>query len=131
MTPFRVLMNLAGLSQREAAAFLDISPSAVDKMSRGTRATPAGIVGDLRELIDRQEEAADNALDLIESRDDAVEIEIGYPTDDNEAQSLGWPCVGAWSAMAARVIAAIDRPVRLVPRSSTVATAAAIDAHDA
>lgn len=57
------------------------------------------------------------------------EIEIGYPADDHEAQSLGWPCVEAWAAMAARVLAASDTRIRLVPRGSTPGTAAAADAH--
>jgi hypothetical protein len=58
----------------------------------------------------------------------AAEIALGYPTDDHEAQGLGWPCVGAWRAMAARVVVAA-LPVRLVPRGSSLATAAAIEAH--
>ena len=128
MTPFSILMNLAGLSQREAAAFLKVSPSSVDKMARGVRNAPDGVIDDLRDLIDKQETAADEALALIDEQD-ADEIELGYPTDDHEAQSLGWPCVGAWKAMAARVIAGCDCVVLLVPRGSTLSTAASIDRH--
>ena len=129
MNPFAILMNLAGLSQREAAAFLKVSPSSVDKMARGVRNAPDGVIDDLRDLIDKQETAADEALALIDEQD-ADEIELGYPTDDHEAQSLGWPCVGAWKAMAARVIAGCDIQVRLVPRGSTPSTAAAIDRRE-
>lgn len=126
MTPFSILMSLAGLSQREAAAFLKVSSSSVDKMARGARSAPDGVIDDLRDLIDQQEDAAEETLALIEEQD-ADEIELGYPSDDHEAQSLGWPCVGAWKAMAARVIAGCDQSVSLVPRGSTPATAAAID----
>jgi hypothetical protein len=57
-------------------------------------------------------------------------IEIGLAADDHEAQALGWPCVGAQEAMLGLVVARCRRPVRIVPRGSTVATAAATDAHD-
>lgn len=58
------------------------------------------------------------------------EIELGYPADDHEARQLGFQTVSAWSAMAPRVIAEVDAPIKLVPRGSTPATAAAIDARE-
>ncbi|WP_209015613.1 hypothetical protein, partial [Roseibium sp. RKSG952] len=65
----------------------------------------------MRDLIDRQAEAAEQALDVIDQRvQPQDEIEIGYPADDHEAQSLGWPCVGAWRGMAARVVAEAPCP---------------------
>lgn len=130
MTPFALLIQLAGLSQREAATFLNLSPSSVDKMARGARSTPPGVIDELRRLIGKQEEVAERALDLFEDQG-AGRIELGFPSDSHEAQSLGWPCVGAWAAMAARVVAATDAGVALVPRGSTPASAAAIDAHEA
>ncbi|MCA3367750.1 MAG: hypothetical protein INF79_19260 [Roseomonas sp.] len=60
-----------------------------------------------------------------------AEIEIGYAVDDAEAQSLGWPCAAAQHASLGMVVARLGRPVRLVPRGTTHATAAAADAHDA
>jgi transcriptional regulator with XRE-family HTH domain len=134
MTPIAILLDLAGLSQREAAEFLKCSPSSIDKMARGVRSAPAGIIDELRTLIDRQEEAADYFIDqldeLIAEHGAPETIELGFPADDHEAQTLGWPCVGAWSAMAARVIAQTDLPCVLVPRASTPATAAATDSHE-
>lgn len=126
MTPFALLLQASGLSQREAAAFLGISPAMIDKMSRGTRATPAGVMEEMRALIARQAEEADEALDMID-RMGASQVEIGYPSDDHEAQALGWPCVGAWRAMAARIVAEAGRPVILAPRGSTVGAAKAAD----
>lgn len=130
MTPFALLAQLAGLSQREAAAFLNLSPSSVDKMARGVRSTPPGVIDELRRLVGKQEDAAVRALDLIDAQG-ADNIELGYPSDDYEAQSLGWPCVGAWAAMAARVVAGTEASVALAPRGSTPASAAAVDAHEA
>jgi len=129
MTPFALLLQLAGLSQREAATFLNVSPSSVDKMARGIRSTPSGVVDELRSLIAAQARTAGEFLDMIEEQS-PDEIELGYPADDYEAQSLGWPSVGAWATMAARVIAEADCTVVLVPRGSTAVTAAAADIHD-
>lgn len=130
MIPFSLLLRLSGLSQREASSFLQASPSAIDKMARDVRSTPPGIIAEMRDLISRQERAADEALDVLDGLDADV-FELGYPADDHEAQSLGWPCVGAWSGMAARVIAGTDRTVKLVPRGSTLATAGAGDIREA
>ena len=128
MTLFGLLLTLSGLSQREAAAFLRLSATSIDKMSRGTRATPGGVIVEMRALIARQQAAADEALDQID-RLAPPEVEIGYPADDHEAQALGWPCVSAWQAMAARIVAEVNVPVRLVPRGATAGTARAADEH--
>ena len=130
MTPFGLLLTLSGLSQREAAAFLRLSPTSIDKMSRGHRAAPPGVLAEMCALIARQQAAADEALDIIEEAR-PPEVEIGFPADDHEANVLGWPCVSAWQAMAARVVAEASVPVRLVPRGSTVGTARAADEHGA
>ena len=130
MTEFGLLLTLSGLSQREAAAFLRLSPASIDKMSRGHRATPPGIVAEMRGLIARQQAAADETLDQIE-RLAPPEIEIGYPADDHEAQALGWPCVSAWQAMTARIVAEVDVHVRMVPRGATAGAARAADEHGA
>ncbi len=88
-------------------------------------------------LIDRQAEAADQqlgAIDEIAERMGAMpgQIELGVSSDDYEARTLGWPSTSAHWAVVARVIAEAppDVEVRVVPRGSTVATAAAIEAHE-
>lgn len=130
MTPFALLLQISGLSQREAADYLSASPSSIDKMARGARSCPAGIITEMRDLIERQDAAAEEALRLIEARS-PPEIEIGYPVDDYEAQALGWPCIGAWRGMAARIVASVDAPVTLAPRGATPGTARAADEHGA
>lgn len=134
MTPFAALLSLSGLSQREAATLLDISPSSVDKMARGVRSTPDGAIRDLASLIGQQEAAARQALDhiarLMTGSHPPDRIELGYPADDHEAQGLGLPTVSAWRAMAARVIAGSPVPVDLVPRGSTLSTAVSADLRE-
>ena len=129
MTPFALLSSLAGLSHREAAEFLGVRLDTAKSWASGRNGCRAEVLGELRGLIALQERAARETLALI-AADDSDVIEIGFPTDDAEAASLGWPGVGAWAAMAARVVAGTDRAVRLVPRGSTVATAAAADERE-
>ena len=116
MTPFSLLLQLSGLTQREAATFLDSREDTVRSWSLGRRNAPPGVIEQMRDLIDRQEEAAVQAIRQIEAMSDDMtpdEIEIGYPADDHEAQELGFPTVSAWGAMAARVIADIGADIRL------------------
>ena len=128
MTPFALLESLAGLSHREAGEFHGVRIDTVKSWATGRNNCPPGPLGELRALIAMQERAACETLAIIK-RGGAAEIELGYPSDDREARSLGWPCVGAWAAMAARIVAATELAARLVPRGSTSATAAAIDAR--
>lgn len=130
MTPFALLCQACGLSQREAADLLDISHSSVDKMSRGIRSVPEGVLDELRALHAVIRRASEEAFKVLSSAPTEVEIEIGYPADDHEARALGFPCVGAWRAMCAGAIARLPQRVRLVPRGSTPATAAAADSHE-
>jgi hypothetical protein len=63
-------------------------------------------------------------------------IELGYAADDQEAQLLGLPCVGAHAALLGLIMAGLildgsvpASSLRLVPRGSTPTTAGAADAH--
>lgn len=135
MTPAALLIQLAGLSHREAADFLRVRPDTVKSWHRavGANGTSNGILDELRALIAQQERTAAQAIaqmaDIAREHGKDAEGVLGYPADDYEAQALGWPCVGAWRAMAARVIAAAPVKIVLVPRGSTPETAAAADAH--
>lgn len=127
MTPFALLAALAGLSHREASELLSVRLDTVKSWSSGRNRCPPGALAELKRLIARQERAAREALAMFERAKTAefergataarviAEIELGYPADDDEARTLGWPCVGAWGAMAARVIAGSPAPVSLAP----------------
>lgn len=108
---------------------LDVRPDTMKAWCAGKNPTPPGILAELRALHARIERAAAEALaTLSEAPPDAV-IELGHAADDHEAQSLGWPGLGAQLAMLGIVVARLGRPARLVPRGSTIATAAAAEAH--
>ncbi len=134
MTPFALLCHECGLSTREAAAFHDVRHDTALSWSSGRRNPPPAVLADLVALRRRIERAADEAIALMRSPASrgADVIELGFCVDDAEAKGLGLPCAGAHAALLARVVAvAIEdgRAVRLVPRGSTSATAAASDAH--
>ena len=124
-----LLIDRCGLSQREAADVLSVSINTVKSWMAGRARAPAGVIAQLRALYGSIERAAAEALAVIAGQPDAAEIELGYAADDVEAQSLGWLCAGAQRAMLGIVAARCGRPVRLVPRGSTLATAGAADAH--
>lgn len=141
MTPFAALQSLCGLSNREAADYLGTKESYIEKMRSGAKRAGRKYLTRLHDLWTEIETAAADAAEEL-TRAGALgaadEIEIGYPADDHEARQLGFPCVGAWRQMAARMIdelmlldATFD-PTRiaLVPRGSTPATAAAADVHE-
>jgi hypothetical protein len=131
MTLYGLLLQRCGLSHREAAALHGVRLDTVASWSAGRRGAPAGAIAELRALYRQVEAAAARVLAAI----DAVEgdapdmIELGLSADDHEAQALGWPCVGAHAAVLGIVAARTDRQVRIVPRGTTLATAAAADAH--
>lgn len=134
-TPFSLLLSLSGLSHREAGEFLCVRLDTIRSWSSGRNRCPDGALDDLKKLISKQARTASEALDQIsrlETRHGSPDaVELGEPLDDDDAQSIGWPCVGAWRGMAARVMAGAPKGIviAIVPRGSTPATAAARDLH--
>lgn len=137
MSLYVSLQGLCGLSNREAAEFFGVSPSSIDKWRLSTRnPPPRGALEALADLHARQRKAAEAMFKIVQQQVKAHgadgSIDLGFCSDDAEAQSLGWPCVGAHRAVLAMVAAAViplGIEVDFVPRGSTPATAAAADAH--
>jgi len=128
LTVFALLLDRCGLSHREAADVLGVRLDTVKSWAAGRNRAPPGAVADLRTIYARIERAAEEALAVI--REQAPElVEIGLASDDHEARSLGWPCVGAHAALLGLIAARCGAPVRVVPRGTTAATAGAADAH--
>jgi hypothetical protein len=133
MTTFALLCDRCGLSHREAAAFLGVRLDTVKSWSAGRNPAPEGVLAQLRGLYARIAQAAEQAIQVIEDNEDHPdELELGLAADDHEAQSLGWPCVGAHRAVLGLVAALCPDDIRvvIVPRGSTMATAGAADIHE-
>lgn len=133
ITAFSLLCQRCGLSNREAAAFVNVRIDTAKSWASGRNRTPDGVIAALRGLAARQENAASQALAQINEATTAHGqpdvVEIGWCADDYEAQLLGFPCVGAHAAVLGIILARHNGPVLLVPRGSTPGTAAAADAH--
>jgi hypothetical protein len=129
-TAYALLLDRCGLSQREAAAFHDVRLDTVKSWSSARNNPPAGVIEELRGLYARIARAAAEAVAAIGAGATPAEaVELGIAVDDQEAQSLGWPCVGAHAAVLGLVAAQCRLAVSIVPRGCTPATAAAADAH--
>ena len=102
MTLFKIALSRLGLSQSEAAAFLKVSVNTVKSWSAGRNPVAPGAWDELFELSDRQEHAAQNMMDEWEEAGQPSDVELGLASDNHEAQSLGWPSVGAQLAVFAR-----------------------------
>ena len=133
MNELRLAIDACGLSQREAAEYLGVRKDTVERALRGRDRTPRGWLAELRQLHDRQQQAAQQAFQLWREAGEPKEIELGIASDDYEAQQppLGWPCVSAQLAVMRLLWERLpgDVRLRLVPRGITVATAGAADAH--
>ena len=129
MTPFALLVGVCGLSPGEAADLVGEDHGMVDAWLAGRGDAPLPVLVELSDLEARIEHAANAMAATIRDAPAAAEIELGYAVDDAEARHLGWPCCGAQRAALGRAIARAGRPVQLVPRGSTPATAGAADAH--
>ncbi len=141
ITPFSLLIQVCGLSMREAAAWLEVRRDTVKSWSAGRNRTPDGVLENLVDLAARIDAAADKAVGEIaraaaggEAEGAELEtVEMGLAADDYEARQLGWPCVGAQRMVIALALArgmAEGYSIKVVPRGSTSATAAAADVHD-
>ena len=134
MNYFNHLLKISGLSNTEAAIFFDVRLDSVKGWQSGRRNVPPGILETIEQLVDRMLNAANQAIDAInEQHTTPTSIEIGYAADDHEAQTLGWPTASVHERVIALVAAqanAAGHSVTIVPRGSTSATAAAIDAHE-
>lgn len=104
MILFAAALRLLGLSQAEAADYLDVRPDTVKSWSAGRNRVPDGIWNKLRGLYWLQTRAAGEALALIAEHDPD---EIAPNPDGPRGKE--WPSKGAHLAVLARVVLESDR----------------------
>ncbi|MBO6542311.1 MAG: hypothetical protein JJ939_12145 [Alphaproteobacteria bacterium] len=140
MTFFKHVLSRLGLSQAEAVAFLNQFPGPdgkevnlgkLKKWCAGkTTQAPGWVWPYLFDLAEKQDTAA---LIFAEEWDKIGQpdvFEFGLASDDFEAQTLGWPCVGAHLAVAARIWEMTGAEMRIAPRATTPASAASADLRE-
>lgn len=66
MTAFKSALSICGLSQQEAADFLDVQLNSVKKWCNGTLNPPIGVWQMLASLFEQIQDAADSAADVME-----------------------------------------------------------------
>ncbi|WP_427024878.1 hypothetical protein ACP4J4_02755 [Aureimonas ureilytica] len=129
---FSDLLSDCGLSRRDAASAFGVPPETVDHWRAEDDGVPIAVLDALTRL-DRQIDAtAEQTLARLAAmpgveRPDV--IELGVATTDEEARSLGLPCVGAHRALLGRIV--VRGTIRghlfaIVPRGSTAASQAAV-----
>lgn len=128
ITVFATLRAAAGLSLFETADYLKVSQKNVERWVDGVREPPEGVIKEMSELVAMQTKVVVRQLSFMKTNG-VKQAEIGYPVDDEEAKSMGWPCLGAVKVVLGRIIAGSDTSIILSPRGSTSGTAAAIDAR--
>jgi hypothetical protein len=132
-TAYALLLQVCGLSHREAADFHDVRLDTVKSWSTGRNRAPDGALAELAELAARIDEAADEAVETIHRTAEAHGfpgvVDLGLAADDDEARLIGWPCVGAHRAVLAMTVArgmAEGLQFRIVPRGAGATEWAAI-----
>lgn len=126
---FSTLRAATGLSLFETADYLNVSQKNVERWVDGVREPPEGVIKEMSELVALQTKVVERQLSFMKANS-VKQAEIGYPVDDEEAKSMGWPCVGAFKTVLGRIIAGSEASITLSPRGSTSGTAAAIDARE-
>lgn len=128
MTAFALLIKRCGLSLSEAADFLSVRIDTVKSWSSGRNPVPEGAIDELRALYAKIERAAEEGLAQIAKMNPEA-ADLGLAKSDAEAKRLGFPCIGAHGAALGIIAAKAGIPVSIVPRGSSVASAAAVKAH--
>ena len=98
MTIFAAALKLVGLSQREAADFFEVRPDTVRSWACGRSRVPLNIWHELRELYDKQQQAVDQALALIEEHEPAT-----LALNINGPRGAEWPSKGVHLAALAQL----------------------------
>jgi hypothetical protein len=119
---YDLLRQRCGLSQQEAADLHKVRLDTIKSWYSGRRHEPDGVIDELRALYDKIDAWATQMVENLSESE--LPIEFDLADDDIDAQSMGFPCVGAHAAALGVVIARIRTPVVVEPHGSTWASSA-------
>ena len=136
MNLYKALLDVSGFTQKGAADFHSVRLDTVKSWCGGRNQAPVGVISALADLIERMSTAIDEAIAQIDEMQtqhgSPQTIELGFCADDFEAEALGWPSASVHSRVIGTIAAsatAAGYDVKIAPRGSTPATAAAVDAN--
>ena len=135
---YRCLQAASGMDTFEASTFLGVDEDAIMMWVSGDEEADEDSIEKMAELICKMVtsvgETLDYLLNQMEENDSAPAfLEMGLASDDAEAELLGWPCVRVHEmvlGMMAAQATEIGIPISIVPRGSTLSSAAAADAFE-
>jgi hypothetical protein len=126
---FGLALQAAGLTGEDAAELLGVTLDAVKSWSSGRREAPAEAWEKLRDWWEWASKAR-LAMVAKAAKTPPGWIEIGMPTDLAEAQGVGFLAMEMNARQIGLLALEVKASIRVVPRGSTIATAAAADQHD-
>ena len=135
---YQCIVASTGMNVADAAVFHEVSSDLIVEWVEGSEDPPDEAMDDISQLVCRMAESVaevlDHVLDKAEEHGGYPDVlELGLASDNAEAQTLGWPNANAHRTvigMTAAQMAALGIKVSVVPRGSTVTSAAAADAYD-
>lgn len=101
-TPFKQALSICGLSQTEAAEFLDVRPDTIKSWCADRNPVPKAIWQELGDLYATMITASETALELIEEKQ-PDEIEISYSGEHGK-----WPSVRCAMTVEAMIRLQVD-----------------------
>ena len=115
----RLMLARCGMSQTDAADYVGKDARVVRRWISGEYDIPAEHWQRREDLCARQDRAAAEALDLIgQQRHQLGEtrtMTLPMARTDEDAERLGWPCVGAHVAVIRRIVERAPEGLRVVP----------------
>ena len=139
---YQCILASTGMSVADAATFHEVSDDQIIEWIGGSEDPPDEVMDAISQLVCRMAESVGEVVDhVLDKAEQIMEephafpdvLELGLASDDAEAQTLGWPNANAHRTvigMTAAQISDMGIRVSVVPRGSTVTSAAAADAYD-
>ena len=105
MTLFKSLLQRTGMSQTDAADFLNVPVQRIKNWSAGRQDAPKGVLEDIRELLNHIFQQAETAISDWRSNEleTSDHFTIFIHVDEHHMKERGWPCVSAQMMMAANI----------------------------
>lgn len=125
----KVMLARCGLSQTDAADFVEKDARMVRRWISGELPMPVALWQLLVDLCARQDRAAEVEIEKLKvsskkSGDRPIQSLIMLVRTQDEARWRGWPCVGAYVAVVRRIVEWAPKHITILPHYPTKRTVA-------